>query len=76
MSIKVTLFQFWKQKEAEWGRTITVTEVAESTGVSRDTLTRLRGGRTDRPSLDVTDELCKFFKVPSGPVPFLIYEKD
>ena len=76
MSIKVILFEFWKQKEIERGRPITVTEVARATGISRDTLTRLRSGQTDRPDLEVLSKLCKFFDIPTGPIPFLLYEKD
>lgn len=76
MSIKVTLFEFWKQKEIERGQPITVTEVAKATGISRDTLTRLKGGKTDRPDLEVLSKLCKYFNIPPGYVPFLVYEKD
>jgi len=76
MPIKVTLFEFWKQKEIEWSRTITVTEIKKATGISRDTLTRLRSGRTDNPDLYVVGKLCEFFEVPTGPIPFLIYVED
>lgn len=72
--IRVKLFEFWKQKEIEQGRTIGVTEVSKATGISRDTLTRLRAGKTDRPDLEVIDKLCAFFGVAPGPVEFIIYE--
>lgn len=74
--IKVNLFDFWKQKEIESGRTITVREVAAATGLSRDTITRIKAGRTAHPDLEVIDKLCKFFNVPPGPIPFVSYNPD
>jgi transcriptional regulator with XRE-family HTH domain len=74
MSVETTLFELWKQKEAEWNRTITIAEVASKTDISRATLIRLRQGKTSRPDLEVIGKLCKFFNVPPGPVPFLVYE--
>lgn len=76
MSIKVTLFEFWKQKEIELGRTITVAEVTEATGVSRATIMRLRAGSTTRADWDVIGKLCRFFNIPPGPVPFVVWEED
>lgn len=76
MSINVKLFEFWKQKEIELGRTITVMEVAGATGISRATLMRLRAGATSRADWDVIDRLCKFFDVPTGTIPFLTYADD
>lgn len=76
MSIKIKLFEFWKQKEIELGRTITVLEVARATGVSRATLMRLRAGTSGRTDLEVISKLCIFFKVPNGTIPFLVFERD
>jgi DNA-binding Xre family transcriptional regulator len=76
MSIKIKLFELWKQKEIELGRTITVLEVAQQTGVSRATLMRLRAGTSGRADLAVIDKLCRFFDIPTGTIPFLVYERD
>ncbi len=74
--MKNILFEFWKEKEIEWGRTITVSEVAATIEASRDTITRLRDGKTTRYDGPVISRVCKFFDVPPGPIPFLIYEPD
>lgn len=76
MGIQVKLFEFWKQREIELGRSIRITDVARETGISRDTLTRLKGGKTKHPDLEVIEKLCKFFGVSTGPVPFIHYEAD
>ena len=76
MAVKSTLFEYWKDKEKEWGRVISVAEVARQTKSSRDTITRLRGGDTNRFDGEILDRLCKFFKLPAGPVPFIVYEPD
>lgn len=74
--MKNTLFEFWKQKEIEWGRTIPVMEVADAIGTSRDTITRLRKGTTTRYDAPVISKVCQFFDVPAGPIPFLVYVPD
>jgi DNA-binding Xre family transcriptional regulator len=76
MAVINKLFDFWKQKEIEQGRTIPVKEVALATGVSRDTLTRLRNKTTTRFDENVIDKLCKFFDVQPGPIPFIIYQPE
>lgn len=75
--IKLDLFSFWKEKEREWQRKITVAEVARATGIHRNTIRvyLLKEG-IDRPDLSVVAGFCSFFNIPPGPVPFLIYEKD
>ena len=74
MAVKSTLFQFWKQKELELGRTISITEVSNATGLHRDTIRRLLDDETTRFDKPVISGLCKFFEVPPGLVPFLVYE--
>lgn len=74
--VKVTLFSFWKDKEKELGRKITVADVSTATGVHRNTITAYLKGKIDRPDNKVIDKFCGFFKVPPGPVPFLVYERD
>ena len=74
--MKNILFEFWKEKEIEWGRTITVSEVAKAIAVSRDTVTRLRDGDTTRYDAPIISKVCQFFKVTAGPIPFLVYVPD
>ena len=71
--VKNTLFELWKEKEVEWGRIITVAEVAKELKVSRDTVTRFRDGKTSRFDAPIVGKLCRFFLLPPGPVTFLIY---
>lgn len=64
---------FYLAKQAEWGRRITIKEIAEGAELSRDTITRLIKNRTNRIDEDTILKLCKFFNVPKGqPIPFLI----
>ena len=74
MTVRSTLFEFWQEKEKEWGRDITISEVSEATALSRDTITRLRDGKTSRFDGPVLSKLCEFFKAKPGPIPFLIFE--
>jgi transcriptional regulator with XRE-family HTH domain len=72
----IKLAQYKLQKQAEWGREITIKEMAEATGVSRDTISRLLKGTPTRIDKNTIYALCKFFDVPSGPVPFIVYVPD
>ena len=74
MAVKSTLFQFWQQKELEFGRIISIAEVSRATGLHRDTIKRLMDGETSRFDEPVIDRLCEFFGVPDGPIPFLLYQ--
>lgn len=76
MTVKVNLAQLKRQKEAEWGRDISWQEIIDGAGISRNTLARLLSGRAQRVDNATADRLCRFFKLPSGPVPFIIYEAD
>ncbi len=76
MAVKSTLFQFWQQKELEFGRIISIAEVSRATGLHRDTIKRLMDGETSRFDEPVIDKLCGFFGVPDGPIPFLTYERN
>lgn len=72
----IHLKQFVLNKQAEWGRSLDIKEIAEGAGISRDTVSRLM---QDNPPvrLDETtvNKLCKFFGVkPGAPVPFVIYD--
>jgi transcriptional regulator with XRE-family HTH domain len=72
----ITLAQYRLQKQAEWGREISIKEMAEATGVSRDTISRLLKGTPTRIDKNTIYALCKFFDVPCGPVPFIVYNPD
>jgi hypothetical protein len=76
MAVKSTLFQFWQQKELEFGRTISIAEVSRATGLHRDTTKRLMDGETSRFGEPVIDKLCDLFGVPDGPIPFLVYARN
>lgn len=66
------LDSFWRLKELEAGRIITVAEVAKATGVSWEAIDNLREGKTTRFDSPVVGKICSFFKVPDGAtVPFL-----
>lgn len=74
--VKVTLFSFWKDREKELGRKLTTGEVAAATGLSRNTIAAYLDGKVIRPDIAVLDKLCEYFNVPTGTIPFLIYERD
>lgn len=74
MTVKNILFEFWKAEETRQRREITVAEVAEATRLSRDTVTRFKQGNTNRFDGETVDKLCRFFNVPAGPIPFIVYE--
>lgn len=76
MTVKNTAFQFWKNKELELGRPIEIIEIAKATGLHRETVANLLEGRTTRFDEPVLQKICKFFNVPAGPVPFIVYEPD
>ena len=75
--ITSTLADFWRQKELEAGRIITVQEVAKKTNLNWETVRRLKENKTKRFDSHVIAGLCQFFGVPNGEqIPFLsvIYE--
>jgi hypothetical protein len=71
-----TLFAFWKDKEKQLGRRITIADIADATGLHRNTISDYFNNQIVRPDLEVIDKLCKYFDIPSGPVPFIQYERD
>lgn len=66
--------QFVLEKQVEWGREITIKEISENTGLSRTTVSKILNSQTNRIDEGTIIALCKFFKVPPGPVPFIVYE--
>ena len=72
--VRNELGALWRKKELEWGRIVTVQEVAKATGLNWETVDNLKAGRTARFDAKVVAQLCKFFDVREGePVPFLVY---
>ena len=49
-------------KKAQWGRKITLTEVADATGISRMTLFRMTRNQGYNTVTDHLDKLCAFFE--------------
>lgn len=76
MAVKNTLFQYWKNKELEKGKLITIANVATATGLHHETVKNLLLGKTTRFDMPVLDKVCQFFNMPPGPIPFIIFEPD
>jgi transcriptional regulator with XRE-family HTH domain len=49
---------------SETGRSVTLLEVSNATGISATTLSQLRTGKMENPQLFTLRGLCKFFGVP------------
>lgn len=70
--VKSELITLWTEKERREQRRITLTEIAEATGLSHETIRNIRDNKTSRFDEPVIVELCKYFDVPNGSsVPFL-----
>lgn len=67
------LFDYWKQRERELGRPLTIEEVSQGSGVHRDTVSALYHGKMTRFDGRSVGNIAKFLGVPDGlPVPFLV----
>ena len=60
----------------ELGRRLTIAEVARGTGLERNTIKSWLDNRTTRYDQPVIDALCRYFDVPAGMIPFIVYEPD
>lgn len=49
-------------KTAQWGRRVTISEVAEATGISRMTLNRMMRHQGYNTITDHLDKLCSYFE--------------
>lgn len=76
LTVRSTLAEFWKQKETERSCKITVAEVASATGLARNTIDAWLENNMTRYDKPIINAFCKYFDVPAGPIPFLIYEPD
>jgi len=71
--VDCTLDQVWRQYEIEHRRDISIKEVSEKTGLTRDTISNMRNGKTARFDAHVIAALAEFFEFePGQPVPFLV----
>lgn len=75
--IKNELSAFWRKRELEIGRIITIQEVAKATKLNWETVEKLKEGKTQRYDAHVLARICHYLGVPAGqPVPFLIVEME
>jgi transcriptional regulator with XRE-family HTH domain len=71
--VDCTLDQLWRQFEIEQRRDLKIEEVAQATGIHRDTISNLKNRKTNRFDADVLAKVAEFFGVKDGePIPFLI----
>ena len=59
--IRILFKQLLDEKSFEEGRRITITEVAEVTGISRPTLNRIANTPGYNTNTDTIDALCEYF---------------
>lgn len=76
MTVKNKAFEFWKNEELKKGKPIEIKDIAAATGLHRETVAGLLEGRTTRFDAPVLDAICKYFNIPPGPIPFIVYEPD
>jgi putative transcriptional regulator len=60
--IYIQIKELIKAKKAQWGRKVTLTEVASATGISRMTLFRMTHNKGYNTVTDHLDKLCTFFE--------------
>jgi len=64
--IRIKLKQLLDEKAFSERRRITLNDVAEETGISRPTLTRIANVPGYNTNTDTIDSLCKYFKCTPG----------
>ncbi len=52
--------------QVKLGRTVTIEEVAEATGIARAALNRIELNQTERIDFETIQKLCTFYGVPVG----------
>jgi DNA-binding Xre family transcriptional regulator len=68
------VFQLWANKEKAMGEPLKVSEAAEITKLTPETIRKIREGKITWFDAHVIAKLCQLLDVPPGPVPFIIYE--
>ena len=76
MTVKNMLFEYWKNEELRRGESIEIKDIAKATELHRETVSNLLHGKTTRFDAPVLQKICKYFNIPAGPVPFIVYEPD
>jgi len=64
--LRFRLKELIAEKGFQERRVITITEIAEQTGIHRMTLSKVANHRDYNPTADVLDKLCTYFKCPIG----------
>ncbi|GAB6043483.1 helix-turn-helix domain-containing protein [Endothiovibrio diazotrophicus] len=59
--IRFRLKELVADREFREGRRVTLDEVAQATGIGRNTLTRIAGNRGHSTTTDTLDKLCDYF---------------
>ncbi len=54
--------------QARLGRTVTIEEVAEATGITRAALSRIERNQTERIDFDTLLKLCSYYGVEPGDI--------
>ena len=73
----VQLKQFVLEQQAKRGEEITVTEIAEFGGISRQAVARMMTGKPTRVDQNTIYAICEFFGIEKGqPIPFLVYDPE
>ena len=60
--INIQIQALIKAKKIEWNRKVTLSEVADATGISRMTLFRMMKNQSYNTVTDYLDSLCTFFE--------------
>jgi len=74
--IRFRLKELIADKEFREGRRITLDEVAQSTGISRPTLSRIANQRGYSTTTDVLDKLCVYFGCVLGDLAEVVLNED
>lgn len=64
--LRFRLKELIADREFREGRVITLTEIAEQTGIHRMTLSKVANKRGYNPSAEVLDKLCGYFRCSIG----------
>lgn len=60
--IVIQIKEVIQKKKTQWGRKITLAEIAHATGISRMTLSRMINNKGYSTVTDHLDKLCAFFE--------------
>ena len=75
--LKSTLFTYWKERELELGKKITIISVAKEIGVAERSISKLMKNELRRFDDVTISKICRYFDVPDGaPIPFLVFTRE